>query len=95
MPFSVTLIWYLKAVISELDILSHAREPQCTDRCSCLNTFFLAVLFRKKKCIQLFPVLWYQGYRQGLLTALFLLLAGITAGGENIGLKTDTEYMKS
>lgn len=42
-----------------------------------------------------FPVLWYQGYRQGLLTALFLLLAGITAGGENIGLKTDTEYMKS
>lgn len=39
--------------------------------------------------------LWYQGYRQGLLTALFLLLAGVTVEGENIGLKTDTEYMKS
>lgn len=84
MPFSV-------ALRSKLDTFSLAREPQCTDRCFCLNTTFLAALLKNSsRCFQFFGIRAIEG----LLLVLFLLLAGFTAEGENIGLKADTEYIK-
>lgn len=43
----------------------------------------------------MFPVLFGITAIDGLLTVLFLWLPGITAEGEKIGLKPDTEYIKS
>lgn len=84
MPLSV-------ALCSKLDTFSLAREPQCTDRCFCLNTTFLAALLKNSsRCFQFFGIRAIEG----LLLVLFLLLAGFTAEGENIGLKADTEYIK-
>lgn len=91
LSLSVSLSGFPRAIFSTLDIFSHARELHCTGRCSCLKYLLGCPV---EKCIQMLTVLFSIGALEGLLTVLFLWLPGITAEGEKIGLKPDTEYIK-
>lgn len=91
--FRAALSCYPRPIFSKLDTFSHVRELHCRGRCSCLKHLCLG--YPVEKCIQMFSVLFGITAIDGLLTVLFLWIPGITAEGEKIGLKPDTEYIKS